>query len=91
MENIIETRIEFKNGEVTRVTVLADFTPSILTPGSDVRALFITSERRGGYAYIQKNKELSELIQETVDYGMETVDRDEIFPNWKNKFLLQKT
>ena len=91
MEKILECRIEFHNNLIQRITVLVDFTPKDLKPFSDVRAIFATTTVRPGYTYIHQNAVLSPaLLQHVAAMGMETVDRDEIFINWKNKYNANK-
>jgi len=85
--NILETRIEFENNKIQRITVLVDCTGSYSKPFSDVRAIFATMKPRGGYMNISAGTKISDkLLQEVAAAGMETVDRDNIFPNWKNKY-----
>jgi hypothetical protein len=88
MYKILEARIEYKNSAISRVTVLVDMTGSDLKPDrwGDVRAIYATAEPRNGYMNIQPHHSLNdELLQEVAGYGMETVDRDKIFPGWKSK------
>lgn len=87
-ENILEARIEFKENKLTRVTVLVDFTPGSLDPGSDVRAIFASNKPMGGYMFLSEKLEVSlTLLQRVAKYGCETVDRDKIFPGWEKKFI----
>lgn len=82
--NILETRIEFNDSKIERITVLVDCTGGYSKPFSDVRAIFATTKPTGGYMNIPPSSKLSdELLQEVAAAGMETVDRDEIFPKWK--------
>ena len=84
---ILEARIEYNNNKLTRVTVLVDCTGEYSKPLSDVRAIFATTQPRGGYMNISSSAVISErLLQEVAAAGMETVDRNEIFPNWKAKY-----
>lgn len=81
MYNILEARIEFKNNQPERITVLVEISKG------DVRAIFATTKPRGGYMHIQPSATVGEeLLQEVAGYGLETVDRDEIFPKWKAKY-----
>ena len=84
---ILEARIEYNDRcEIMRVTVLVDFSISTM-PYNDVRALFATVKSTSPYMIIPPNAILSrELLEEVAGYGMQTVDRDEIFPKWKRKF-----
>lgn len=80
MYNILEAKIEFKNNQLERITVLVEMSKG------DVRAIFATTKPRGGYMHIQPNAAVSnELLQQVAGYGLETVHRDEFFPKWKSK------
>ena len=82
MYNILESRIEFKNNQLSRVTVLVEMSKG------DVRAIVATTQPRGGYMHLEPNVKVSnELLQEVAGYGLETIDRDEVFPNWKSKLV----
>lgn len=84
--DILESRIEFKNNQITRITVLVDCTSAGSKPLTDVRAIYATTKPKGGYMNISPFDKVSEsLLQEVAAAGMETVDRNEIFPNWKKK------
>lgn len=75
---ILEARIEFKDSELSRVTVLVEMSKG------DVRAILASTSPRNGYMHIHPGTKVSdELLQEVAGYGSETVDRDVIFPNWK--------
>lgn len=80
---ILEARIEYKDdGFISRVTVLVEMSKG------DVRAIFATTKPCNGYHYISQGEIVSEqLLQMVAGYGMETVDRDEIFPKWKQKLV----
>lgn len=81
MYNILEARIERNANQVQRVTVLVEISKG------DVRAIYATNNPRGGYKFLMPNEKVSEeLLQEVAATGMETVDRDEIFPDWKKKY-----
>lgn len=85
--SILETRIEFNDNKIHRITVLVDCTGERSTPFSDVRAIFATTKPRGGYMNISPSAKISEsLLQDVAAAGMETDDRDNIFPNWKEKY-----
>jgi hypothetical protein len=85
--NILEARIEFQKGQLHRITVLVDMTGDSSKPCTDVRAIFATATPRPGYMNLTPTHIVSvELLQEVAGYGMETVDRNEIFPNWKKKY-----
>ncbi len=84
---ILETKIEFKDNKIQRITVLVDCTGNHSKPFSDVRAIYATTKPRGGYMNIPLSAKISErLLQEVAAAGMETVNRDDIFPNWKKKY-----
>ncbi len=84
--NILEAKIEFKNNKLQRINVLIDCTSGSSKPFSDVRAIYATSKPVGGYMWLLPTSIISnELLQEVAGAGMETSDRDEIFPNWKAK------
>lgn len=88
MYNILEARIEFENNKIQRITVLVDCTSSTTKKFTDVRAIYATTKPRGGYMNIPPSATISDdLLQDVAAAGMETVDRDEIFPNWKKKYL----
>lgn len=80
MYNILEGRVEFKNNQLVRVTVLVEMSKG------DLRAIFATTTPRSGYMHLLPNETISnDLLQKVAGYGLETMDRDEIFPNWKTK------
>lgn len=81
---MLEARIEFKNNQPERITVLVDCTGPSSKPFADVRAIYATSKPAGGYMNIPPSAKVTEeLLQEVAAAGMETMDRDKIFPNWK--------
>lgn len=81
MYNILEAKIEFKGNQPHRITVLVEMSTN------DVRAILATTKPRAGYMHIPSNSKINdELLQEIAGCGMETVDRDEIFHNWKTKY-----
>lgn len=85
--NILETNIEFKNGDCERVTVLVDMTPTGGKPFSDLRAITATPALRSGYLNLIPHTKISErLLYLIAASGME-VDKDEFFPRWKTKYL----
>jgi hypothetical protein len=76
--NILEVRIEYKNKKLYRVTVLVEISQG------DIRAIFSTSDFRNGYDSLKPDEPINDaLLQRVAGYGMQTVDRDDIFPNWK--------
>lgn len=78
--NILEARIEYRDRRITRVTVLVEISKG------DVRAIFATDTPRNGYTHIEPGAQVTEdLLQDVAGYGMQTVDRDTIFPNWRAK------
>jgi len=55
----------------------------------DVRAIFVNSTPRpqGGYMWLEPGTVVSDkLLQDVAGYGMQTVDRDKIFPGWRKRF-----
>ncbi|MEY4571220.1 MAG: hypothetical protein RLZ10_413, partial [Bacteroidota bacterium] len=81
---ILESRIEFNNNQIQRITVLVNCTSSQSKPYSDVRAIYATNKPCGGYMWIPLNAKLTDdLMQSVAGAGMETRDRDKIFPGWK--------
>ena len=85
--NILEARIEFNDNKIHRITVLVDCTGNSSAPYSDVRAIYATTKPTGGYMNIPPESTISEnLLQKVAAAGMETVDREDIFPNWKTKY-----
>ena len=79
--NIKEARIEYESGKLKRITVLVEISQG------DMRAIFATTTPRSGYMHIPDGAALADdLLQQVAGYGLQTVDRDDIFPNWKTKF-----
>jgi len=79
---ILEARIEFDdNGQLKRITVLVEISQG------DIRAMFATTQPRAGYMHLDPRDLVTEggynILQEVAATGMETIDRDKIFPNWK--------
>lgn len=90
MYEILESRIEFKNNQIQKITVLVNCTSSSSKPYSDVRAIYATNKPSSGYMWILPTSRLNEkLLQEVAGAGMESSDRDRIFPNWKAKLQLK--
>lgn len=80
MNNILESRIEFKNNKLFRITVLVEFSKG------DVRAIYADTKPKGGYIFLKPDQELTnDLLQDVSDYGAEISDKDEIFPGWHSK------
>lgn len=80
MYNILEARVEYKNKKLHRVTVLVEISEG------DVRAIFSTVGIKYGYTYLLPDEPVNDaLLQRIAGYGMQTVDRDTIFPNWNTK------
>jgi len=84
---IIEARIEFgDNNSIKRITVLVDCTSESCKPLTDVRAIFATNKPVSGYYFLMSDATCNnDLLQKVAAQGMQTVDRNEIFPNWKKK------
>jgi len=86
---ILEARIEYAANKLTRVTVLVNCTGNYSEPYTDVRAIYATSKPCGGYMWLETDMVLSEkLLQQVAAQGMETVDREDIFPKWRAKVFL---
>ena len=80
--NILEIRIERKENRLQRITCLVEISPG------DVRAIFATTKFNPGYMTLRPDARITEeLLQEVAGTGMQTIDRDEIFPNWKKKYF----
>lgn len=76
--NILEARIEFDNGALSRVIVLVEISEG------DIRAIAATSKPCNGYTWLMPCDRLNdELLQRVAGFGRETVDRDTIFPHWQ--------
>lgn len=88
MKKILESRLEFREGELHRITVLVDCTSSVSEPLTDVRAITATTIQSGGYFYLSSGiKNVStDLLLEVAYYGCELDGRDAMFPNWKSNF-----
>ena len=80
MENILESRIEFRNNKLFRITVLVEFSKG------DVRAIYADTKPKCGYMSLKPNQELNtELLQEVASYGSERNDKDDMFSGWHSK------
>lgn len=80
MNNILESRIEFKNNQLFRITVLVEFSKG------DVRAIYADTKPKRGYMSLNPNQEVNNaLLQEVSDYGAERGDKDDMFPGWHSK------
>lgn len=80
--NILECRIEFKGNNLHRITVLVEISKN------DVRAIYATNKSVGGYIHFYVDTPITNnLIQQVAGMGYETVDRDEIFPGWRKRYL----
>lgn len=80
MYNILESRIEFKNNQLFRITVLVEISRG------DVRAIYADTKPKGGYIFLQPNQELSnKLLQQVAGQGKERADKDDMFPGWHSK------
>lgn len=75
MYNILETRIEFQNNQLFRITVLVEMSKG------DVRAIYADTKPKCGYMFLMPDQELNnELLQEIAGYGSERADKDDMFP-----------
>ena len=80
MNNILESKIEFKNNQLFRVTVLVEFSIG------DVRAIYADTRPKYGYLVLNPNQDISsKLLQEVSDYGTERHDKNDIFPGWHTR------
>ena len=80
MSNSVARRIEFKNNQLFRITVLVEMSKG------DVRAIYADTKPNGGYIFLKPNQELNnELLQEIAGYGSERNDKDDMFPGWHSK------
>lgn len=88
MYKILETRIEFKNNNLHKVTVLVDCTSSNSKPLTDVRAIYaIAKPAYDPYVIFSPDNILSEhLLQHIASHGYQDDDRDKIFPKWKSNY-----
>ena len=81
MYNILEARIEYKNGQPNRICVLVEISEN------DVRAIVATTKPLSGYMFIPRAAKINdELLQNVARAGIETVDIDKFFPNWKANY-----
>ena len=80
MFNILESRIEFKDTQLFRVTVLVEFSKG------DVRAVYADTNPKTGYIFFYPNQELNYgFLQAVAGYGQERPDKDYIFPGWHSR------
>ena len=79
--NVLQARAWFTDGKLKRVTVLVEMS------ANDVRAITAIDEPRNGYTFLPPSSVLNEqLLQRVAAYGMETTDRDKLFPNWRENY-----
>jgi hypothetical protein len=77
MYNILQARIEYSNQQLYRVTVLVEISKG------DVRAIYSTVGFKNGYDSLDPKEPVNDqLLQRVAGYGMQTMDRDIIFPGW---------
>lgn len=77
MYNILETHIQFENGNIETITVLVEISEN------DIRAIQANTKTKGGYMNISPAAKLNEeLLQKIAGYGME-VSASKFFPNSK--------
>lgn len=80
MYNILESRIEFKNNQLFRITVLVEMSIG------DVRAIYADTKPKAGYLVLKPNQSLNDkLLQEVAGYGSERNDKNDMFPGWHSK------
>lgn len=66
MYNILESKIEFKNNKLFRITVTVEMSKG------DVRVIYADTKPRSGYIYLEPDQELNnKLLQEIAGYGIE--------------------
>lgn len=66
MYNILKAEIEFKDNQITKVTVVAEISKG------DVRKIVATDKPRAGYTFIMPGAKLTdELLQKVAGYGCE--------------------
>lgn len=88
MYKILESRIEFKNNQIQKITVLIDCTSGSSKPLSDVRAIVASTQPTSGYMSIPPSAKLTdELLQQVAAQGSITHDANLIFSNWKKRFI----
>lgn len=81
MYNILESRIEFKNNQLYRITVLVEISKG------DVRAIYADTKPKSGYLFLLPNQELNnELLQRVAGQGSE-ISKDDMFPGWRSNRL----
>lgn len=80
MYNILESRIEFRNNELFRITVLVEMSRG------DVRAIYADTKPKAGYFFLLPNQEVNnKLLQDVAGGGAERRDKNEMFPGWHSK------
>jgi len=78
---IHEARIEFKDGRISKVTVLSEVSKG------DIRMIVATDSPKNGYINIRPDDVLdSALLVDVADYGLESEAKSKTFPDWK-KYL----
>lgn len=66
MYNILKAEIEFKDNQISKLTVDAEISKG------DVRTLVATDKPRAGYTFIMPGAKLNEdLLQDVAGYGCE--------------------
>ena len=81
MYNILESRIEFKNNKLDRITVLVEISKG------DVRVIAMDTIGKPGYKVIEPNETLNEaLLQKVAGYGWTRVGIDNLFKGWKARY-----
>lgn len=84
---ILESRIEFINNQISKITVLINCTGRRSKPYSDVRAIYATTKAMAGYMNIPPllSDVSNDILQRVASGGTQTYDRDKIFPGWKKR------
>lgn len=81
MYNILESRIEFKNNELDRITVLVEMSKD------NVRVIAMDTIGKPGYKVLEPNEPLNEtLLQKVAGYGWTRVGVDSLFRGWKLRY-----
>lgn len=79
--NILESRIEFKNNKLDRITVLVEISKG------DVRVIAMDTIGKPGYKVISPDEELSPaLLQKVAGFGWTRVGIDNLFKGWKARY-----
>lgn len=79
--NILESKIEFKNNKLDRISVLVEMSKG------NVEVIAMDTKGKPGYDVIQPNEELSPaLLQKVAASGWTRVGVDSLFKGWKTRY-----